>query len=191
MKIITVSGTHSGIGKTTFIENLLKRQLKGYSCLKVTVAHKGAVCPLQRNCGACDKLDAEFCIVTDEKVLSQKGKDTYRFKKAGSKQVLWLKAQTKEGLRTGLKKSLSLFDKKAGLIIEGTSVLEYLNPDLAIFIIGSDLFWKDSAKKILAGGLLPKKAAFFAASDMPILHNGIMIRLLNGEKDAGKVKGLA
>ncbi len=151
MFIITVSGTHSGVGKTSFIEGLLK-QLKGWSCLKVTVMHKGANCPIRRNCGACDKLDSKFCIVTDEKILSEKGKDTHRYKKAGAKQVFWLKAQTKDGLKQGLKKAMTMFTKSNGLIVEGTSVLKYLDPDLAVLIVRKGLPWKDSAKEIFAGG---------------------------------------
>src|SRR3989338_1780581 len=124
MKIITVSGTHSGAGKTTFIERLLK-ELKGWSALKVTLAHQGSYCPIHRECGACDNLNSNFCIVSDEKILKQKGKDTSRFKKAGARQVLWLKAHP-QGLRQGLKEAISKFSKTRGLIIEGTSVLKYL-----------------------------------------------------------------
>jgi len=145
MRIITVSGTCSGSGKTTFIERLLKR-LKGWSCLKVTVAHKGAACPTGRNCGACDKLNSDFCIVSDDKIIDEKGKDTYRFKKAGAKQVFWLKAQTKKGLKQGLKRAIALVDKSPGLIIEGTSIFKYLDPDLAVLMVRRDLPWKKSAR---------------------------------------------
>ncbi len=140
--------------------------LKGWSCLKVTVMHKGASCPIGRNCGACDELDSKFSIVTDRKILSQKGKDTYRYKKAGAKRVLWLKAQTKDGLKQGIKKAITMFDKSRGLIIEGTSVLKYLNPDLAVLLIKNDLPWKESAQEIFADGFLSKKADFFISSDM-------------------------
>lgn len=173
MKIIVVSGTHSGVGKTAFIEGLLRR-LKGWPCLKVTLTHKGLSCPIHKNCGACDRFDSKFHIVTDKKILTQKGKDTYRFKKAGAKQVLWLKAQTQEGLRQGLKKAIALLSRSKGLIVEGTSVLKYLRPDLAVFIIGKNLPWKESAKEIFEGGFLPEKESFFMASDMPFLHNDVI-----------------
>jgi len=172
MKIITVSGTHSGAGKTLLIEKLLKH-LKGWSCLKVTVMHQGASCPIGRNCGACDKLDSQFSIVSDRKILAQKGKDTYRFKKAGARQVLWLKSQTKEGLKQGLKKAIAMFGKSSGLIIEGTSVLKYLDPDLSVLLVRNDLPWKESAKEIFADGRLSKKADFFIVSDMQLSHNAL------------------
>lgn len=176
MKIITVSGTHSGVGKTMFIEKLLK-QLKGWSCLKVTLMHQGSNCPIGRNCGACDKLSSEFSIVTDEKILAQKGKDTYRFKKAGASQVFWLKSRTKKGLKQGLKKALAMFDKRSGLIVEGTSVLKYLDPDLAVVIIRKDLPWKNSAKEIFGDGRFSKKADFFIVSDMQFSHNALNNKL--------------
>ncbi len=174
MKVITVSGAYSGIGKTTFIEELLK-QLKGWPCLKVTLMHKGLRCPIHKNCGACNKLDSKFCIVTDKKILEQKGKDTYRFKQAGAKQVFWLKAQTQEGLKQGLKKAMAMFGKSKGLIVEGTSVLKYLHPDLAVFITGNESPWKESAKEVVKGGFLPEKICFFMACDMPFLHNDKML----------------
>lgn len=192
MRIITVSGAYSGIGKTTFVEKLLKR-LRGWSCLKVTLMHKGLNCPIHKNCGACDKLDSKFCIVTDKKILTQKDKDTYRFKKAGAKQVFWLKAQTQEGLKQGLKEAMGMFGKSKGLIVEGTSILKYLHPDLAVFITGKDLPWKESAKEIFEGGFLPEKALFFSSSDMPFLHNDMVLCLAlrglesEGEHDGSKV----
>jgi molybdopterin-guanine dinucleotide biosynthesis protein len=167
MQIITVSGTHSGIGKTLLIEKLLK-QLKGWSCLKVTVMHKGTSCPIGRNCGACDNMDSKFCIVTDKKILSQEDKDTYRYKKAGAKKVLWLKAQTKDGLKEGLKKAIAMFDKSKGLIIEGTSILKYLDPDVSVLLVRNDLPWKESAKEIIADGRLSKRVGFFIESDMQL-----------------------
>ena len=131
MKIITVSGAYSGIGKTTLIERLLK-QLKDWSALKVTLIKDGP-CPRKIPCGICEKQDAVFTIVSARPIINQKGKDTRRMKAAGAKKVLWLKAKP-AGLEEGLKKALARFKGSAGVVIEGTSVLKYLKPDLGIFI---------------------------------------------------------
>lgn len=79
-----------------------------------------------------------------------------------------------------------MFDKTSGLIIEGTSVLKYLEPDLAILIEKKDLPWKESAKEIFADGRLSKKSNFFIVSDMQELHNALNI-LTNDRKNAGTV----
>lgn len=136
MRIITVSGAHSGVGKTKVAEMLLKK-LRGWSAIKVTVSHRGNVCPRHRDCGACDQLGSDFAIVSDRKIIEQKGKDTQRFKQAGAKETLWLKAHP-QGLKQGLKKTLSMLKKARGIIIEGNSILKYLKPDLAIFVIRRD-----------------------------------------------------
>lgn len=146
MKIITISGSRSGVGKTKVAERLLKG-LKGWSALKVTVLHQG-LCPRGKNCGACNDLSSAFSIISNKDVIEQKGKDTQRLKSAGAKKVLWLKAHP-AGLKQGLKKALSKFKRSKGLIIEGTSILKYLKPDLAILVDDKTLPWKNSAKEIL------------------------------------------
>lgn len=144
--VITVSGAHSGVGKTKAAEMLLKR-LKGWSALKVTVSHRGRVCPTYRDCGACDELYSDFAIVSDRKTIEQEGKDTQRLRKAGAQKVLWLKAKP-QGLATGIKSALSRFKKYQGVLIEGNSPLKYLRPDLAVFVKRKNSIFKPSAKEI-------------------------------------------
>ena len=146
MKIITISGAHSGVGKTTLAEMLFKK-LKKWSALKITVSHTG-FCPKGKPCGACDDLKAKFCIVSDEKIITEAGKDTARFKASGAEKALWLRAKP-EGLKEGLRKVIPRFKGAKGILIEGTSVLKYLDPDLAIFVKKKDSVLKPSAKSAL------------------------------------------
>lgn len=132
MKTIVVSGERSGIGKTYTAERLLNR-LSGWSALKVTVARDG--CPHTRSCGICKGIEKPFYVIKDRRIINQAGKDTARLKKAGAKQVIWLKA-TREGLEKGLSKALLEFSKCKGIVIEGTSVLKFLKPDLNIHVTG-------------------------------------------------------
>lgn len=150
MKIITVSGAHSGVGKTQVVEMLL-RKLKRWSALKITVSYKGA-CPIGRECGECGKMDSDFLVIGDKDIIDEEGKDTQRFKKAGAEEVLWLRAKP-SGLKKGLKSAISRFKKAKGLIIEGNSALKYLNPDLAIFVKGRG---NNGQKKYFARELIKK-----------------------------------
>ena len=131
MRIITVSATHSGLGKTTIVEQLL-RQLKNWGALKVTVTKSGP-CPRKISCGVCAGQKSPFSIIYKSRIINQKGKDTQRMKEAGAKKVLWLKAKP-SGLKNGLKKALEIFKGSEGVVVEGNSVLKYLKPDLGIFI---------------------------------------------------------
>ena len=131
MRIIIVSGARSGVGKTRMAQQLL-RGFKGWSALKVTVSKENG-CPHERSCGVCLEINEPFQIVKDEKIINQAGKDTARLKESGAKQVIWLKARP-EGLKHGLVKALSEFSGCRGVIIEGTSVLKFIRPDINIHI---------------------------------------------------------
>jgi len=145
--IITVSGAHSGVGKTKVAEILL-RALKGWSALKVTVTHREGKCPARKNCHTCDELKDDFLIISDKKIIEAKGKDTARFKEAGAKKTLWLKCRPRT-LGEGLRKVIPLFKKAKGLIIESNSALKHLKPDLAIFIKNKNSILKPSAREII------------------------------------------
>lgn len=132
MKIIVVSGSGSEVGKTFLAEQLL-RNLSDWSALKVTVSKEGT-CPHQKSCRVCPEIEEPFYIIRDEKIINQPGKDTARLKAAGAKQVIWLKASLK-GLKDGLEKALLEFAHCAGLVIEGTSVLKFIKPDINIHIL--------------------------------------------------------
>ena len=87
MKIITVSGSHSDIGKTTLVEHIL-RQLNGWSAMKVTVT-RTVSCPRgAMTCNICRLQKEPFTLISDKKIINQKNKDTGRMKKAGAKKVL-------------------------------------------------------------------------------------------------------
>lgn len=131
MKTITISGAHSNIGKTSLAEEILSSQ-GGWSALKVTVK-TGSGCPRNKICGVCEEIKGKFVIVTDEKIIDQDGTDTARLKKAGAEKVIWLKADRK-GLKEGLKRSLGMLKGSKGVVIEGTSVLKYIRPDLSIYL---------------------------------------------------------
>ena len=140
MKVVTVSGAHSGIGKTTTVERLLKG-LNGWSALKVTTIKEGS-CPREMPCGICEEQDAQFTIVADSSILNQCGKDTQRMMAAGAREVLWLKAKP-SGLKKGLEAALKKFKYTRGVVIEGTSILKHLKPDLAILIGAHPIFLKN------------------------------------------------
>lgn len=131
MRTIVISGERSGVGKTYVAERLLSC-LRDWSALKVTVNKEGN-CPHQKNCGVCLEIKTPFYIIKDDKIINQSGKDTARLKSAGAKQVIWLKARP-EGLKEGLDRALLEFADCDGVVIEGTSVLKFIRPDINIHI---------------------------------------------------------
>ena len=134
MKTIVISGSRSDIGKTSLAERFI-RILPNWSALKITVVRDTARCPRDKDCTVCSGLNKDFDIVLDKKIINQRYTDTARMKKAGAKKVAWLKANLK-GLRPGLKEALRHLRNSKGVVIEGTSVLKYIKPDLVIYLKG-------------------------------------------------------
>jgi molybdopterin-guanine dinucleotide biosynthesis protein len=112
--IILVSGGKSNVGKTILIRVLLSIFPERFSVIKITPSiHYGEG------------------IVTDEKVLKTKGKDTAFFLNEGVKRVFWVRGE-KEKLNYYLSCVLSELDGDA--IVEGNSFLRERQPDLMFFV---------------------------------------------------------
>lgn len=134
MKKIVISGSRSNIGKTLLAEKML-HSLTNWTALKVTVRRPGELkCPRRhQRCRVCSEVKGDFEIIKDKKIINQKGTDTCRLKKAGAKKVIWLRT-TSKGLKEGLWRSLARLSGSEGVVVEGTSVLRYMKPDLAIYL---------------------------------------------------------
>ena len=118
-KIITVSGSHSGIGKTLLAEYLLSL-LQDFAAIKVSIE---------------DFFTAVSC---DDATIMVPGKDTFRLKTSGAKQVIWVRSP-EHNLMESMEQAYSLLVDCAGVLIEGNSILTYVNPDLAFFVYGGEL----------------------------------------------------
>ena len=101
MKIISITGTASGVGKTIVAQFLL-RHFGDLSALKITTKHEGN-CPRHSDCDVCETMTHPYKITVDPLQIGQEGKDTSLFKNAGAQKVVWL--QTHSGyLEKALKK---------------------------------------------------------------------------------------
>ena len=126
---IAISGFSSNAGKTTLLCELL-RAFPGWEAIKITRGH-------YRSCGK----DPQTCCVShllgDEPVIHSgreqtftPGKDTGRYWDAGASNVHWL-IVTDEQVERGIKLALKRV-QASGVFIEGTSLLKYMDVDLAL-----------------------------------------------------------
>ena len=118
-KIITVSGSHSGIGKTLLAEYLLSL-LQDFAAIKVSIE---------------DFFTAVSC---DDATIMVPGKDTFRLKSSGAKQVIWVRSP-EHTLMESMEQASTLLVDCTGVLIEGNSILTYINPDIAFFVYGGEL----------------------------------------------------
>ncbi|BBO16063.1 conserved hypothetical protein [Candidatus Brocadia pituitae] len=131
MRIISITGTASGVGKTAVVRFLLKN-LEDFSALKITTKHEGN-CPRHSGCDVCETMKRPYTITTDPPQINQAGKDTALFKSAGARKVVWLQAHS-EHLKRGIKEALTHFNKNDSVLIEGNSFLHAHDADISILV---------------------------------------------------------
>lgn len=130
---IGIGGTHSGSGKTTIAAALIKYLTKDnrrWGAIKYT------------------KTRSQPLIVTGKKNLTAEGKDTFRLLMAGASEVVWVKSPA-SGLNKVLPEAAKKLSYLEGIIIEGNSAIEFLKPDIVIFIFGEDKnHWKSGIERL-------------------------------------------
>ena len=128
--IIGIGGAHSGAGKTVYA-SLILRGLPGWGAIKYTKT--GLYCSL----------------VDDRETLMEEGKDTRRMSDSGAERVLWVQSPPSE-LGDVLPMAVERLSDLKGIVVEGNSAIEFLSPDIIIFIFGSDVRKiKGGAREIL------------------------------------------
>jgi LAO/AO transport system kinase len=139
--IIGIGGVHSGAGKTTLAAALLRHL--------VTSSLPGfRAC---RTWGAIKYTRTAFysSVADDTAIIGQKGKDTRRLLDAGAEQVLWVQSPA-DGLEEVMPMAIDRLLHLDGILIEGNSAIEFIKPDIVIFISGeSRNNIKPSAKAVL------------------------------------------
>ncbi|MEP9412046.1 MAG: hypothetical protein HRF42_11750 [Candidatus Brocadia sp.] len=131
MRIISITGTASGVGKTT-IARFLLQYMEDFSAMKITTKHEGS-CPRHSDCDVCETMKRPYTITTDPLWINQSGKDTDLFKKAGARKVVWLQTHS-EYLKRGIAEALTYFGKNDSIIVEGNSFLHAHDADLSILV---------------------------------------------------------
>src|SRR5205823_844481 len=127
--IVAVSGLSSNTGKTTLACDLIKH-LPGWEAIKITRGHYRSCGKDPSGCCVSDLLRDEPLIRSGREANYEVGKDTGRFWDAGAVNVHWLivdENQVEEGIRRALSRV-----QTEGVIVEGNSFLEFINPDYAI-----------------------------------------------------------
>lgn len=142
MKIISIAGAHSGVGKTS-LAALLLREIEGFSAIKVT------------------KTELFTSITTDEEIINEKGKDSSILKESGAERVIWIRS-THRDLKESLLQALSMLGDCSGVIIEGNSPLDIIEPDLIIFVMKEDL-----------SGLKPSGKKALEKADLVLINTGL------------------
>ena len=127
-QIISVTGAHSSVGKTTLCSILLKN-LKGFGAVKFT------------------KTEMFTSVTDDPETILVKGKDTAIMSEAGAEKVVWIQGPY-NGLEEGINIAFAKMQGLKGVVVEGNSPVDFIDPHLIIFIMEPDGEIKESALKV-------------------------------------------
>ena len=160
--IIGVGGTCSNSGKTTIASLLLQHFTKRPARPQATENREAGVenAPASGTSRSCNdperwgaikytKTELYTSLVDDTAVLTQKDKDTGRFYDSGAEAVLWVNAPPQD-LKDILPLAVDRLSYLDGLIVEGNSAIEFLKPDIVLFIFGNDtVHWKAGIERLV------------------------------------------
>ena len=118
----------SDLGKTTLCSILLK-ELNGFGAIKFT------------------KTSLYASVEEDINILKQEGKDTSLFLESGAERVLWVQSPYNE-LENVLGIAISKMIDLKGVIVEGNSPVDFLNPHLIVLIVRPGEEFKPSAVRV-------------------------------------------
>jgi molybdopterin-guanine dinucleotide biosynthesis protein len=166
--IIGIGGGHSGAGKTTVACEILKK-VEGWGAIKFT------------------KTSFYSSITDDRKVLFEKGKDTGRLLEAGAANALWVQSFGDELAETA-SMAVQMLSNLPGIVVEGNSMIEVLNPDIVVFVAGSRERFKPGAERVLGMADivitdeespqgLPERAERFQSADVERCMHSVLERI--------------
>jgi molybdopterin-guanine dinucleotide biosynthesis protein len=152
-RIIVIAGIASNTGKTTLLCDLLRELTRrgSWEAIKLTRGHYRSCGKDPHACCVSDLLGAEPVIRSGREATDRFGKDTGRYWEAGAGNVHWVIA-TDAQVEAGIRQALARV-QAPGVLIEGTSVLQFIRADFAILAVGAgDGRIKSSARRALAAG---------------------------------------
>ncbi len=160
--IIGVGGTSSNSGKTTTAVLLLRHLAAGKGQQSTdgsgedtdnglsTLTNPKSGGPGKWGAIKYTKTELYASLVDDKTLLYRKDKDTGKFIDAGAEDVIWVKSPPQD-LKDLLPVALGRLSSLDGLVVEGNSAIEFLKPDIVIFMIGKNKeCWKTGFEEIVS-----------------------------------------
>lgn len=147
MRTVVVGGHSRNIGKTSVVAAIIAA-LPEFPWTAVKIAQHGhGICSASNEPCDCaiDLPDCPYAI--DEEKNRDSGTDTARFLHSGARRSLWVR--TPQGaLATAMPALHQAIAGETHVIIESNSVMEFLQPDLYLFVLNPAVEdFKDSARR--------------------------------------------
>lgn len=181
--VVAVGGLTSEVGKTTLLCELL-RALPAWEAIKTTRGHYRSCGKDPHTCCVSDLLESEPVIRSGREQTYAPGKDTGRYWDSGASNVHWLIA-TDQQVAAGIKLALGRVGAK-GVLIEGNSFTEYIEPDFFVMVARPD----DFKIKPTAVRALKRVSAFYFSGEIEEREKArfqTMVRQLDGSRNLSRM----
>ena len=135
-RIIAIAGVSSNSGKTTLLCNLLRELSRddSWEAIKLTRGHYRSCGKDPHTCCVSHLLSEHPTVRSGREETCVPGKDTGRYWESGAANVHWV--IVKDGqVEVGVNEALSRV-KAPNVLIEGTSLLQFIKTDFAILVAG-------------------------------------------------------
>lgn len=132
--LIGIGASQSGSGKTTLAAAIL-RYYTDHSVDRLS-PHSSL---LTKSWGAVKytRISSPPELITDRVLLMKPGKDTWQMLTSGAREVVWVRS-ARSDLPYLLPKALKRLSHLDLIILEGNSAIEFLKPDIVLFIFGKE-----------------------------------------------------
>ncbi|MDE1162533.1 MAG: hypothetical protein PW792_11395 [Acidobacteriaceae bacterium] len=147
MALVVVGGHTRNIGKTGVMAGVIAAfPERAWTAIKITQYGHG-VC--SANGEPCDCATDDHTIAISEERSTTSNKDTARYLTAGAKRSMWVR--TRQGqLAEAMPRVRMLIGEADDAIVESNSVLRFVKPDLALFVVDGRVDdFKESALRYL------------------------------------------
>ncbi len=125
--LVGIGASHSGSGKTFLASTILRHFCQ--------IPNPQSPTPLTWGAIKYTRTQSAPELITDLTILMEHGKDTWQMLTSGSMEVVWVRSE-RSGLKELLPKALKRLCHLDLIIVEGNSAIEFLKPDIVIFIFG-------------------------------------------------------
>ncbi len=147
--LIAIGASHSGSGKT-FLVSMILRHYTGHSVLPLT-PHASRFTSSTWGAIKYTRTQSVAELISDRLILMERGKDTWQMLNSGAREVIWVRSN-RPGLPDLLPEALKRLSHLDLIIVEGNSAIEFLKPDVVIFIFGKGRKrWKPGTEELAAG----------------------------------------
>ena len=166
---VSVAAPCNGSGKTSLLLAILQAFPGVFSTAKFTTIYRDEqFCPVGNSGCPCHRLEGNYLLCEDSKVLAQPDTDTGKLVEAGAREPFWGVARPEGYAALVDLLRRDRFRDSTRLLTEGNTVLGHMTPDFLLFVVNPCLprnWWKGDSERLMEAADLVVVNPFLPEAD--------------------------